>query len=229
MDRRRVLICDDQDRFIEQFKKNHSDYYDITPVRDIRQVLDQLHEMSSLPDIVLLDLYHPITEDEGFEERRQAAEAELKKLNVQIDSTKRAVDATWCPLGLDILADIRKDFSPQRLPVVIYSQRGLFLLDDKQVRSVEQHNGHWLLKNQFGPRTEKMRIDRIMNYAGQAKPLLTAYRRALVASWALFLAVLVVSAVPGSMAWRILGGLALGVAGGILTHFLVKLYETSRD
>jgi CheY-like chemotaxis protein len=189
MDRKRVLICDDQERFIEQFKKNHSDYFDITPVRDVRQVIDELHGMKTLPDIVLLDLYHPTNEDEGFEVRRQKAEAELKKLNMQIDNTKRAVDATWQPLGIEILADIRREYTPQSLPVVIYSQRGLFLLDDAQVRSVEEHNGHWLLKNQFCPRTEKMRMDRIMNYAGQARPLLSAYRRALVVSWATFLAV----------------------------------------
>lgn len=179
-----------KERFIEQFRKNHSDYYDIIPVRDVRLVIDRLHEMKSLPDIVLLDLYHPIHEDAGFEDRRKKAEYELTKLNEQIDRTKQAVDATWRPIGLEILADIRKEYAPQHLPVVIYSQRGLFLLEDEQVRSVEEHNGHWLLKNQFGPRTEKMRMDRIMNYAGQAKPILTAYRKALIASWAVFLAFL---------------------------------------
>lgn len=229
MERKRILICDDQDRFIKKFKENHSDYFDITPVRNICQVIDEIHGMKTLPDIVLLDLYHPINEDDGFEERREKAENELEKLNAQIDNTKHAVDATWRPLGLDILADIRKEYAPQRLPVVIYSQRGLFLLDDEQVRSVEEHNGHWLLKNQFGPRTEKMRIDRIMNYAGQAKPLLTAYRRALVISWAVFLVVAVVCFAPGTVIEKTLGGLVLGVAGGVFTHILIRLYEANRD
>ncbi len=229
MEKKRVLICDDQDRFIEQFRKQHADFYDITAVRDIRQVLDKLHGMSPLPDIVLLDLYHPISEDEGFEKRRQAAEAELEKLNEQIDRTKRAVDATWHPLGLDILKDIRSEYTARRLPVVIYSQRGLFLLDDEQVRLVEEYNGHWLLKNQFGPRTEKTRMDRIMNYAGQAKPLLTAYRRALTVSWALVVGLFVAVYLPGAVVGKILGGLALGVLGGILTHFLIKIYESTWD
>lgn len=229
MERKRVLICDDQDRFIDQFKKNHSEYFDIIAVHDIRQIIDRLHDMKPLPDIVLVDLYHPYNEDDGFQIRRQTAEAELTKLNEQIDITKKAVDATWQPLGLKILGDIRNEYTPQRLPVVIYSQRGLFLLDDEQVRSVEEHNGHWLIKDQFGPRTEKVRMDRIMNYAGQARPLLIAYRRTLAISWAVFIAVLVGMNISGTVITKGLGGLVLGVIGGVLTHLLIKLFEAMRD
>jgi CheY-like chemotaxis protein len=229
MDRKRILICDDQDRFIEQFKQHHGDYYDIIPLRDIRQVIDKLHEMRHLPDLVLLDLYHPISEDEGFDQRQEAAEMELTRLNEQIERTKRAVDETWRPLGLDILRDIRREYNAQRLPVVIYSQRGLFLLDDEQVRSVEEHNGHWLLKNQFGPRTEKTRMDRIMNYAGQARPLLRFYRTALATTWAVLVALLAAKYVPLTAAAKVLASLGLAVIGGILTYFLTRLYETNWD
>lgn len=229
MTRKRILLCDDQDKFIKQFKANHSDYYDIVPVRDIRCVLDKIQDMTPLPDIVLLDLYHPISEDEGFEQRREAAENELAKLKEQIRQTKQAVDVTWCPLGLDILRDIRKKYSARRLPVVIYSQRGLFLLDDEQVRSVEELNGHWLIKDTFGPRTEKTRIDRIMNYAGQARPLLQFYRMALAATWTLLIAVATATYVPLATTGKVLASLASGIVGGILTFFLTQLYENTRD
>ncbi len=91
MGKKRVLICDDQDRFIEQFRENHSDYFDIISVHDVRQVIDELHGMKVLPDVLLLDLYHPIHEDADFEARRLKAEEELSKLNEQIDRTKKAV------------------------------------------------------------------------------------------------------------------------------------------
>ena len=97
------------------------------------------------------------------------------------------------------------------------------------MRSVEEQNGHWLLKNQFGPRTEKTRLDRIMSYAGQAKPLLNAYRRALVASWAIFAAVAVCCVAPLGLGAKALGGVIVGVVGGLLTHVAIKTYEDSRS
>jgi CheY-like chemotaxis protein len=126
MKNKEILICDDQDIFIEKFKKNHNGAYTINVERDITNVLNRINE--HLPDIVLLDLYHPKDNLVDFNIRKLKAEEELKKLDVQIDITKEAVESAWEPLGLEILEDIRKHFDAKQLPVIIYTQRGFSLV-----------------------------------------------------------------------------------------------------
>jgi CheY-like chemotaxis protein len=169
MHKKDILICDDQERFIKTFKQNHSSFYDIEEELDIRKLMDKLGKHK--PDLVLLDLYHPRDDNSDFETRRQAAEIELKKLDEQIKKTKDAVEATWTPLGLDILQDIRKKYNAYELPVIIYTQRGLFLMNDEQVRLVEENKGHWMLKNEYTGRTEKARMDRIIANSEKVKKL----------------------------------------------------------
>lgn len=157
-----VMICDDQQVFIDKFKEEHKDYYTVEEVNDVRVLTNRLHNMKRLPDVLLLDLYHPQVQGEDFDQKRDEAEKELVKLNEQVKVTKKAVEKVWEPLGLSILKDIRKDFKAEQLPVIIYSQRGLFLLDDEDARRVDECDAHWLLKQQFKPVTEKTRIDRII-------------------------------------------------------------------
>lgn len=229
MRRKRILICDDQERFIEQFKANHQTHYDITQVSNIGAVISQIHDMKPLPDLVLLDLYHPREgKSPTFHERQQKAEEELAKLNDQIYKTKEAVDKTWCPQGLKVLEDIRREYSARRLPVVIYSQRGLFLLDDDQVRAVEECDGHWLIKKQFEPATERIRMDRIMNYAGQARPILKFYRMMLAVTWAILIFLMAVNYLPLAFAIRALAGIGMGIVSSTLAFFLTRAYENRR-
>lgn len=162
---RKVLICDDQPRFISDFEKKHSGHYNITGVLGSDGLLDALKKSKPLPDVVLLDLYFPIDEtDPNFSKKRNRAEEELEKLREQIEKTKRAVGAVWSPDGIELLKEIRKNWDASTLPVVIYTQRGLLLLDDMKIRDVEKYNGHWLLKGQLSVETEKIRLNRIMSY-----------------------------------------------------------------
>ena len=219
MTRKNLLICDDQQRFIDTFRKNHNLYYDIREELDIRQLLDRIEE--NKPDLILLDLYHPKDDKEDFESRRLAAEKELKNLNIQIEKTREAVNATWTPLGLDILKDIRDKYSALDIPVVIYSQRGLFLLNDDQVRFVEENDGYWMLKNEYTARTEKTRMDRIMNYSGKAKPVLHKYKMIIIISWTVFLLIISLQLFNFDILWNIL----FGVIGSTIAYFITKLIE----
>lgn len=62
---RSVLVCDDQEVFIEDFKRRHGQHYRILVENDIGELVDRLHNMKRLPDLLLLDLYHPETKGEG--------------------------------------------------------------------------------------------------------------------------------------------------------------------
>lgn len=178
MNKTDVLICDDQQRFIEKFKNNHSNHYDIHEVNDINKLFKKIDEVK--PNIVLLDLYHPKDSNTDFEIRKEKAEQELKNLDRQIEITKQAVDNVWEPIGLDILGQIRTKFSPDELPVMIYSQRGLVLMGDEQLQKVEKLKGHWMLKNVSSKTTEKIRIDRIVEELSAVNPTIMKYRGTII-------------------------------------------------
>ena len=178
MNKTDVLICDDQQRFIDDFKNNHSNHYDIHEVNDINKLIKRIGEVK--PNIVLLDLYHPKDSNYDFDERREKAEQELINLDKQIEITKQAVNSVWEPIGLDMLKDIRAKYSSKELPVVIYSQRGLILMGDEQLQQVEKNKGHWMLKKVYSKNTEKIRIDRIVEESSNMNPLAMKYKKLFI-------------------------------------------------
>jgi hypothetical protein len=159
-----VVICDDQARFIEEFKQRHGGYYEIVAVDDTRKLPEELEKMKYLPDILLLDLYHPRDNNSDFEQRRLAAEDRLTALDEEIEKTKEAVNRTWEPFGIEMLKVLREKYLPEQLPIAIYTQKGILLLEDKELQEVETLNAHWLLKKRLTARTEEVRIDRIISY-----------------------------------------------------------------
>lgn len=163
MEKKRVVICDDQQRFLDLFYERHKSYYDITRVLDSRKLMDAIED-NGLPDVVLLDLYFPHNDDDESSRKASIAEEQLRLLDNQILSTKSAVLDAWEPRGIELLGLIRDKYTASVLPVIIFTQKGLFLLDDNQIRKVEENNGHWLLKGQLSAQTEEVRIDRIMKY-----------------------------------------------------------------
>ncbi len=230
MAKKRVLICDDQPKFIEDFRKNHGSYYEVMVISDIRDVIERLHDMKKLPDLVLLDLFHPISDDTEYSKKIEIAEQELEKLRQQIENTKQAVNAAWQPLGIDILRDIRREYKSQRLPIIIYSQTGQILLDEEKIRIFEECEGHWLIKNQCGPRTEKTRMDRITNYKFRATQLhatkiLKFYKIGFISVSSVLVAVLSYKYLPLNQLESIIGGLFLGMMSSIIAFFLTRIYE----
>lgn len=173
-----VLICDDQQRFIDEFKKNHFNHYNIREVNDINKLITRIDE--NKPSIVLLDLYHPKDSNPDFGIRKQNAELELKNLDKQIEITRQAVNNVWEPIGLDILKVIRDKYSSKELPVLIYSQRGLVLMGDEQLQQVEKLKGHWMLKKVYSSSTEKIRIDRIVEEISNMNPVLKKLKGAII-------------------------------------------------
>ena len=275
--RKNILICDDQMRFIETFKENHSSTYDIREETDIRKLIERIDD--NKPDLVLLDLYHSnkchlqineakfklielykqkievakktgtaetteIKLIELFEQKIKDVESsedvqevlvELNKQNIangeaalldlknQIRKTDEEVNKAWEPLGLELLNDIRQKYSSRKLPVIIYSQTGLVLLKDDQVKNVEENDGHWMLKGAYSAATEQVRMDRVMAYSGKAKPILLVYRIVLILSWSIFLLLASLFLFKLELMWDFL----ISVIGGIGTYVVTKVIESS--
>lgn len=185
MNKKVIVYCDDQQRFLDQFMERHRSYYDIIPVNDARDLLKTVEQLKKLPDLVLLDLYHPREDGADFKQKVAAAEESLSKLDQQILETKHAVENAWEPSGLEVLKLLRMKYTPNSLPVVMFSQKGLILLNDNQLREAEVNGAHWLLKKQLSARTEQVAIDRLI--AGTPEKVnshtIQIYRWVLALSW----------------------------------------------
>lgn len=228
-----VMLCDDQARFRDEFIRNHQSHYDIITLEDSATVLDKIAQLKQLPDIILLDLYHPKDSDPDFEQRRLKAEAELTNLDEQIEITNEAVLDTWEPHGIDVLRAIRQQYPVHKLPVAIYTQKGMILLNDDQLRAVEQFDGHWLLKKKLSARTEKTRIDRLITYDRSlnqpAKTNTGRYRVALTISW-LIISVLASKTIFDATGFQnILIAIIGAVMTALITFLLAPLLEQSNN
>ena len=81
----RILYCDDQKSFLDAFSSRHKSNYEIAMTSEIQNLPEKLKGMSSLPDILLLDLYHPLPDGEEQRKKAAIAEALLGELDVQIE------------------------------------------------------------------------------------------------------------------------------------------------
>jgi hypothetical protein len=173
--RLRVLYCDDQERFREKFLIRHRDHFDIETTDDIASVLPILlsrrHE--DFPDLLLLDLYHDTdpANDDGQDDRVKEAKAALEELDESIRRARSQVDLAWRPVAVEVAEEIRRHFPVHALPIMIYSQKGLFFLDDEQMRQIEAAEVDWLLKDsdRFSAVTEDVRIRRVVQRSKASK------------------------------------------------------------
>jgi len=148
-DRRSVFYVDDQEGHRIRFKQRHADKFDIKDFEDPVELLEALKESHRLPDLVLLDLYYPHKrrDKKVQEDKENQASHELAEFNKGIARLKKAVDDAWQPDGLFWLAEIRKVFPSHKLPVLVYTQRGLLLLEDSQLSEIEENGADWLVKD----------------------------------------------------------------------------------
>jgi hypothetical protein len=62
------------------------------------------------------------------------------------------------PLGLTALKQIRRVFKTDDVPVLVYTQSGMLMLDDRGIQEIERLGAGWLLKDRYDARTEQMMI-----------------------------------------------------------------------
>jgi hypothetical protein len=183
--KKQIVYCDDQQRFLDEFTDRHREYYDIITLVDTRDLLKTIEQLKKLPDLVLIDLYHPRVNDKDYELKRILAEESLAKLDQQINETNKAVLEAWEPGGLEVLKVIRQKYPPGKLRIAIYTQKGLVLLSDTELRDAKEMEVDWLIKKKLSVRTEKIWIDKMM-MTSMRKPSgnsLKLYRWGLACSW----------------------------------------------
>jgi hypothetical protein len=165
--RLRIRYYEDQKEFRTSFTNRHRSHFDVEPKEDVTKALDDLLgcERRDLPDLVLLDLYHeidPSLPEKVREQRIAEAETAIAELNDAAGRLKRLVDRAWKPVGIDVAVELRRHYPAHVLPIMIYSQKGLFILDDEQMRRIEEADIDWMLKDsiRFSVGTEEAQIRR---------------------------------------------------------------------
>jgi hypothetical protein len=85
-----------------------------------------------------------------------------------LDEVRDCVEKAWSPTAIDVLEALRREYPAHKLPIMIYTQRGLLLLNDGEIQRIEQADAEWLLKDpaRISGATEAIRIRR---FAEQAK------------------------------------------------------------
>lgn len=233
MPRKRILICDDQQKFIDAFKDAHRDHYKIEEETDIRKLIERIE--GNVPDLILLDLYHPKDDKKDFVRRLEEAEKQLAKLDEQIETTKSVVKNAWDSLGIKALKQIKMKYD---IPIVIFSQTGPILLDDEEIQSVVTNDGYFMLKKEHNMRNMSLELNSIMENKSKLqklqleieryKSVQKKYRVFSIASWflfpLLFLFVLVVK-----FNFNTLENIAVGIFSSLIATvvaiFISRLFE----
>ncbi len=172
----KVLYCDDDARYIDAFRARHADNFDVEVQSSISGVYRDIsgRRDRELPDVLLLDLYHPtsqVTADALV--TREAAKAKLEALSAMIREVREHVDRAWTPSAISVLEELRAEYPEYKLPVMIYTQRGLLMLTDAEIRRIEDADADWLLKDpeRISDATEAAWIRRYVRVANAERHL----------------------------------------------------------
>lgn len=168
-----ILYCEDQENARQDFIKRHGNDFEINTISDIQDLIFHLKKLKKLPDLLLLDLFHP----RGIPNQEEVGiliDQKLQEITEKISDVKKYVDQAWDPIGIEALQEIRQHYPAHKLPVLIYTRIGLFLLEDDKVRALENLDADWLIKDKerISPTTESIRIRRYIKKCTESRRLL---------------------------------------------------------
>jgi hypothetical protein len=143
-----ILYCDDNPKWIADFERNHSDRFEIKAISngtDFEPTLRTLINQNKVPDIILIDLFHPKHNDRSKQKEMEIeGKAAIVRLEKAIGEARIPIYAAWEAYGLDMLKQARK-LCPDT-PIAIYTQQGLSIVRDDELIRVSESKGEWLLK-----------------------------------------------------------------------------------
>jgi hypothetical protein len=158
---RRVLMIDDNPQFIDKFREKHAGYYEIFGITDQGEVLTTLETMrgdSRPADLLLVDLYYPRGSGPEAQGKIDLANRKLQEFHDFEQELQGLVEQTYEPIGMRVLEQVRELYSAEELPVLVYTQCGLLLLDDSRMKRIEALDTGGLLKDRYSAPTEQAKI-----------------------------------------------------------------------
>jgi hypothetical protein len=159
--RPRILYVDDSDKFRHDFAERHSGAYELEIISDQGEVVPILRKefgTGDWPALLLVDLYYPRDTSAAGMAAIHEANVKLAEFNAFESGLRAMVMECYEPIGLSIVQQIREQYDSEVLPVIIYTQTGLLLLDEESIRQMELLRAGWLLKERYSVETEAMKI-----------------------------------------------------------------------
>jgi len=143
-----IFFCDDKKKWTDQFTERHKEKFEIITTNkgsDFLKELEAFVKRGQVPDIILIDLYHPKFDDKDKQAKlNPVGEAAIARLEATIKNEKVPILETWEPNGFLLLERARK-LCP-RIPIAIYTEQGLTLADNDDLEKVSKANGEWFIK-----------------------------------------------------------------------------------
>jgi len=159
-----IFFCDDKKKWTDQFTERHKENFEIITTNkgsDFLKELKAFVKRGQVPDIILIDLYHPKFDDVDKQAKlNPVGEAAIARLETTIKNEKIPILETWEPLGYFLLENARK-LCPDT-PIAIYTEQGLTLANNDELKKVSEAKGEWFLKGTKGI-YEDDRLDRMLN------------------------------------------------------------------
>ncbi|MDR3763009.1 MAG: hypothetical protein P4M01_02830 [Acidobacteriota bacterium] len=172
-----ILFLDDKRTWLDNFQQQHGDEYDLTLVASGREFdlrLERMVAEGHPPDVVLIDLYHPKYPDDPARqaELTTAGDAAIQDLEAAIQKARGPILAAWDPYGVEILERARKFLDSRGhgdIPLVIYTQQGLTIASNEELKRVSQLRGEWLIKNKSNADYESHRLNEMISLRERQK------------------------------------------------------------
>jgi len=157
----RVLIIDDNPKYIESFITRQGSYYEIQAIASESEVLSTLRRSEAegtFPDVFVVDMYYPRGTDDEAMQRIDFANQKLREFADKVKALRASTQKSHEPVGLQALRSVRKVFPASEVPAVVYAESAMLLLGDEHIQEIERLGGDWLLKGRYDARTEQTLI-----------------------------------------------------------------------
>lgn len=163
-----ILLCDDMEEFSSDFEEQQKKYFDVDVCQDIHELCSRLRildKKDKLPDVLLLDLFAKranILEDDNFYTKRREVDADVKDICAMLQSTGEKAREVLYPHGIDYLKIIRNEYPEYKLPILLYSRLGPYILHPEEAAAVDKYNSEFLLK-WLDPDEQRKKIERFFS------------------------------------------------------------------
>lgn len=178
-----IFYCDDKEKWLNTFCDRHKDEYNIITTLTVAGFKTKLHELveeNNIPDIILIDLYHPKFADPNEQEKRnEIGQEAIDKLESTKSEVRIPIQATWSAEGFEMLRFARETLSDAHIegtPIAIYTEQGLALATNTELETVAKLDGKWIIKGGSNS-YETLRLKEFLNEGRRKRTYEKVYTR----------------------------------------------------
>ena len=154
-----VLFCDDEAEQRTKFMQKHANSaFHVTTEGEIESLPRKLASLHRLPDLVVLDLFHPIDSSDPAELARENAKIaeRVAEINTAMDRLCREGDYFFKPKAISVLREIRSMPRLADLPVLLYTRYGVSTVNEEEMKEAIELCADWMLKGRTAQTEQRM-------------------------------------------------------------------------